>query len=209
MSNFGSDPQAFFDGVYQGTAPWDVGGPQPALMALLAEFPPLGPILDVGCGSGDLAIALAQQGYEVLGIDFVDAAITQARAKADTLPSETAHLLTFQIADGLRPSLLQRTFGAVVDSGFFHLFEPAPRDRFVEELAATLPAGGRYYLLAFAVDFPIPHVPRAVTVEEVQARFTAAQGWRILALRGAQFLSRVAPVPAVAACVERLQTDVT
>ena len=143
----------------------------------------------------------------MLGVDFVEAAIEQARAKAASLPPETRRLLQFQVADGLRPSLLQRPFGAVVDTGFFHLFEPEPRERFINELALILPPGGRYYLLAFAVDFPVPNMPRAVSEEEVRARFTAEGGWRILALRGAQFLSRVAPVPAVAACLERLPAD--
>jgi SAM-dependent methyltransferase len=207
VSRFGPDPRAFFEAVYQEAAPWDIGGAQPALVALLDEHPPTGTVLDVGCGSGDHAIALARRGLEVLGVDFVEAAIAQARAKAEALPPETARLLAFQVADALRPSLLQRPFGAVVDSGFFHLFEPEPRERFTAELAATLPPGGRYYLLAFAVDFPVPNMPRAVTEEEVRARFTAERGWRILALREAQFLSRVAPVPAVAACLERLPAD--
>lgn len=204
MSNFGPDPQAFFDGVYQGQVPWDIGGPQPALMDLLAEVPPSGPALDVGCGSGDLAIALAQGGLDVLGVDFVEAAIVHARAKAAALPPEVAGRLEFQVADALRPSLLGRTFGSVVDSGFLHLFDPEPRDRFVDELAAALPPGGRYYLLAFAVDFPIPNVPRAVTEDEVRARFTPERGWRIHVLRSVQFLSQVAPVPSTCACIERL-----
>lgn len=203
MSRFGPDPHAFFTGVYQGDAPWDIGGAQPALAAMLDEYPPGGLVLDVGCGSGDHAIALAQRGLRVLGVDFVEGAIAQARAKATALPPESARLLAFEVADALRPSLLQRPFGGVVDSGFLHLFEPEIRDRFVEELALALPPGGRYYLLAFAVDFPAPNVPRAVTEDEVRARFTAERGWHILALRSAQFLSRVATVPAVAACVER------
>ena len=62
MSRFGPDPQAFFDAVYRETAPWDVGGAQPALSDLLAAHPPTSPILDVGCGTGELAITLAVSG---------------------------------------------------------------------------------------------------------------------------------------------------
>lgn len=204
MSRFGSDPQSFFDAVYQQTPPWDIGGPQPALEALMDELPPPGPVLDVGCGSGDHAIALARRGLQVLGVDIVAAAIDQARAKAAALPTELAERLEFQVADALRPALLERRFGAVVDSGFLHLFEPEAADRFAEELAASLRPGGRYYLLAFAVQFDIPNVPRAITAEELQIRFTPERGWRILALREALFQNRVAATPAICACIERI-----
>lgn len=201
MSRFSPD---FFDSVYRETPPWDIAAAQPAILALLDEHPPEGPALDVGCGSGDHAVALAERGVQVLGVDVVEAAIAQARSRADALPPEAARLLEFQVGDALHPTLLQRRFGAVVDSGFFHLFEQDERDRFAHELAATLLPGGRYYLLAFAVEFPIANTPRLVSEDEVRARFTAEAGWRILTVRPAQFESRIAPVPAVAACIERL-----
>ena len=204
MSRFGPDPLAFFDAVYRETPPWDVGGPQPALEALFAEYPPVGPVLDVGCGSGDLAIAIARRGLPVLGIDFVEAAIAHARSKVRALPPDVARLLDFEVGDALRPSALIRSFGAVVDSGFLHLFEPEERDRFAADLAGALWPGGRYYLLAFAVTFPGPNSPREVTEAELRSRFTRAAGWEIRACRPAEFLSRVAPpVPATCACIER------
>ena len=204
MSRFGPDPHAFFEGVYQGDAPWDVGEAQPALAALFDEHPPADPVLDVGCGSGDLAIALARRGRQVLGVDFVEAAIAQARDKAAALPSEVASRLEFAVGDALRPSRLGRRFGAVVDSGFFHLFDGDDRDRFAGELAAALLPGGRYYLLAFGVEFAPTNSPRRITEAELRALFTAERGWRILALRPAEFQNRVAAVPAIAACMERL-----
>ncbi|NJN16228.1 MAG: class I SAM-dependent methyltransferase [Oscillochloris sp.] len=203
MSRFGSDPQAFFDAVYRNTPPWDIGGPQPALDALFDSYPPEAPILDVGCGSGDLAIGLAQRGHTVLGIDIVAAAIEAAQQKAAALPEAIADRVSFQVADALQPSQLQRRFGAVVDSGFLHLFNPQQGDRFLDEVAATLEPGGRYYLLAFAVEFDIPNVPRRISTAEVQARFTAERGWRILTVHEAAFHNRVAVTPATCACVER------
>jgi len=203
LARFVSDPLAFFKSVYRNIPPWDVGGPQPALSALFDEVPPMDPVLDVGCGSGDLAISLAQRGLQVTGVDFVEAAIAQAREKAAALPPEVANLVNFQVADALQPSLLQRQFGAVVDSGFLHLLDPVQSDRFSDDLALALLPGGRYYLLAFAIEFSISNAPRQVTAEELRARFTTEKGWHILDIRPAEFLSRVAaPTPAIRACIE-------
>ena len=208
MSRFGPDPLTFFTEVYRDTAPWDVGEAQPALAALLTAYPPSGPVLDVGCGTGDLAIALARRGLPVLGVDFVDAAIAEADTRAAVLPPEVRRRLAFRVADALQPSALKAgawgpPFGAVVDSGFLDLFEEAERDRFAADLARALRPGGRYYLLAFAVTFPGAHVPIAVDENEVRHRFSLATGWRLLHCAPATFTSRVAEVPAVAACIER------
>jgi ubiquinone/menaquinone biosynthesis C-methylase UbiE len=208
MRRFGPRPGAFFDDVYRDTPPWDIGGPQPALLEMVRRFPPGGLVLDIGCGSGDLAIALAEEGHEVLGIDFVPNAIDHALRKAVTLSPAVQGRLEFRVADALHPSRLGTPVRAVVDSGFFHLFDPDEGDRFVAELARTLSPGGRYYLLAFAVAFPIPHSPRGVTIEEVRERFTPAHGWRVLECQPAEFLNRIAaPVPATCVCVERLHDD--
>ncbi|HYC33982.1 MAG TPA: class I SAM-dependent methyltransferase [Gemmatimonadales bacterium] len=208
MSRFGPDPLAFFTEVYREPAPWDVGAAQPALDELLDLYPPAGPGLDVGCGTGDLAIALARREVPVLGVDFVEGAIAEARARAATLPADVRRRLAFRVADALRPSALEPSswgppFGAVVDSGFLHLFEEAERDRFAADLARVLRVGGRYYLLAFAVTFPGPQVPRAVEETELRRRFSAGAGWRVLHCAPATFASRVGDVPALAACLER------
>lgn len=175
------------------------------MSALLSKYPPVDPVLDVGCGSGDLSIYLAQLGYQVVGVDFVEAAIATAQARLSARSPEIARRVRFQVADALKPSLLQQRFGSVVDSGFFHLFNPDQCDHFVDELAFTLRPGGWYYLHAFAVEFPVPNVPRSITADEVQARFTPEKGWRIHDIQSVEFLSRVAPpVPAICACIERI-----
>lgn len=204
MGRFGPDPHAFFDSVYQEKAPWDIGQAQPAMIALLDDYPPQGPILDVGCGSGDLAIHLARLGHEVVGIDFVEAAIAEANAKRENLPPDVARLVRFDVADAKKPSLLG-TFGAVVDSGFLHLLDDDETDAFLIDLAQALVVGGRYYLHEFAVEFAAENVPRKVTEEELRSRFTEAKGWRIKDIRIVTFHSRVAPpVEAIAACIERI-----
>src|SRR5690606_28393734 len=207
MSRFGPDPLAFFEAVYRDPAPWDIGGPQPAMTELLEEYSPQGPVLDLGCGSGDLAIHLAANGLETLGIDFVEEAIAQARSKRATLASDIAARLEFCVADALQPSRLKRTFGAVVDSGFYHLFDSEQCTRCVDELASVLRPGGRCYLHEFAVTLHFPNVPRQITEAELWEEFAAEKDWRILTIRSGEFLSRVAPVPAIVACIEYVGTN--
>ncbi len=205
MSRFGSDPLIFFNSVYQNIAPWDIGAPQPAMAALIEKCPPANPILDLGCGSGDLAIYLAKLGHQVVGIDFVESAIKNAQDKVASLPNETAQLLRFQVADALKPTLLQEKFGAVFDSGFYHLFDPDQCEQLIDEVASILKPHGCYYLHEFAIEFPVPNVPRQISIDELQTRFMVEKGWRIKEIQTVEFLSRVAPpVPATCACIERL-----
>ncbi len=82
------------------------------------------------------------------------------------------------------------------------------------EVAQILLPGGRYYLHEFNVEFPLPNMPRKVDAQELQARFTADQGWQIREIQPVEFLSRVAPpVPAIsrvygtAACLNRSATQ--
>ncbi len=70
-----------FETMYKATAPWDIPGPQPALVTLQQAGEIRGSVLDAGCGTGEHALYLASQGHEVWGIDFVPLAIERAKAK--------------------------------------------------------------------------------------------------------------------------------
>lgn len=203
MSNF-ANPQDFFDTIYTTVAPWDIEAAQLALMELWDDFPPAAPALDLGCGTGDHVFALAEQGLDVTGIDFATSAIAQANERATALPPEIASRVTLETGDAFHLSQRAVRYATIVDSGFLHLFEQEPRNDFARELAAALLPGGRYYLLAFAVEFDLPNTPRKVTEDELRARFTPEAGWRILTIRPAHFRNRIAATPAIAACIERL-----
>jgi len=205
LGRFGNDPQAFFDRVYSAVAPWEVGGAQPDMARMLADYPPADPVLDLGSATGDLAISLARQGHSVVGLEFVQTAVDQARLKASDLPAEIRARLRFEVGDATCPSALGVSFGTVLDSGFIHLLDPQETDDFVADLRKALAPGGRYYLHEFAVEFPIENVPRAISEDEIRARFNPDTGWRVIDVRSATFLNLVAqPTPAIVACIERL-----
>lgn len=205
MGRFGDDPHAFFGQVYADVAPWEIGGAQPDMARILEEYPPVDPVLDLGSATGDLAISLALRGHDVVGLEFVQVAVDQARGKASALPPQVAARLRFEVGDASRPSALGVRFGSVLDSGFMHLLDPLETDRFVADLRDAIAPGGRLYLHEFAIEFPIPNVPRAITEDEIRSRFSAAMRWRVVEVRAAVFHNRIAqPTPAVVACIERL-----
>jgi 2-polyprenyl-3-methyl-5-hydroxy-6-metoxy-1,4-benzoquinol methylase len=63
------------------------GEPYPELIDFLTNYPKKGKLLDLGCGQGRDAIALAKLGYEVLGVDYSKVGIDQMNtiAKAENL----------------------------------------------------------------------------------------------------------------------------
>lgn len=53
-------------------------------------------VLDVGCGTGNHALTLAEAGFNVVGIDFAPGMLKKAKAKAARLPQAS---VTFEQAD--------------------------------------------------------------------------------------------------------------
>lgn len=72
-----------------------------------------GPILDVGCGTGRVAMVLAADGHEVVGVDVSAPMLQVAERHRASLPAGTAARLTFQQGDMTRLSL-GREFGLVI-----------------------------------------------------------------------------------------------
>src|SRR5881296_4444884 len=171
----------FFDAMYEGTPPWDIGRPQREFVRLEAAGELKGSVLDIGCGTGENVLFLAGHGHEVWGIDFAPTAIEKAKAKA----KQRGLKVTFRVSDALQLQKLGRTFDAVIDSGLFHTFDDGDRSRFPRSLASVLPPGGRYLMMCFSEREPGDWGPRRVTQAEVRAAFRS--GWRVEWIREARF----------------------
>ena len=72
-----SGPPLRWNDIYSGRAS-DYEAPDADLLAIAEGLPP-GRALDVGCGAGGLAAALAERGWQVTGIDIAERAIAAAR----------------------------------------------------------------------------------------------------------------------------------
>ena len=171
-----------FDAAYAGIPPWDIGRPQQIYVELAQTGNIQGSVLDVGCGTGENALYLAQQGHEVWGIDSAPTAIQKAQAKAFA----RGITITFRVADALQLQELGRTFETVIDSGLFHVFSDEERPLFVKSVASVLKPGGTYYLLCFSdqESFSGPG-PRHVSQAEIYATFR--EGWRVNDIRATRF----------------------
>ncbi|WP_367388580.1 class I SAM-dependent methyltransferase [Lewinella sp. LCG006] len=77
------------------------GAPYPELIAFYASMEKKGRLLDVGCGQGRDAIALAKLGYEVVGIDYSEVGIGQLNeiAKKEKLPLKGIVLDMYSYSD--------------------------------------------------------------------------------------------------------------
>ena len=165
--------QRFDDAYKTHTAPWVIGEPQPAIVALEQTGRIRGRVLDAGCGLGEHTILLTALDYDVLGIDFAPSAVAQARANAEAKGVDAR----FEVADatdlGGEP-----TYDTVVDSALFHLFGDADRERYVRSLHAVLRSGGLVHVLALS-DAGSGFGPQ---VSEATIREAFGTGWDVEAL---------------------------
>jgi len=174
----------FFESVYHGEPPWDIGRPQKEYIQLEQAGEIVGSVLDVGCGTGENALYLAGHGHEVWGIDFIPTAIQKAQEKA-----AQRHLTaTFLVLNALELHTFGRMFDTVIDSGLFHVLGDEERPLFVDNLATVMERGGTYFMLCFSELEPGDYGPRRVTQAEIKKSFQ--DGWRINYIRPAVMESR-------------------
>jgi SAM-dependent methyltransferase len=128
-----------------GDAPWDIGRPDSNLIQAVLTVP-ISPCkaLDIGCGTGDNAIWLSQQGFRVTGIDHSEVAIEKARQKVSTDNASCE----FRVHDILTNQVEGGPFGFAFDRGCFHVLgSDKERGRFAEKVSSHLEKGGLWLSL--------------------------------------------------------------
>lgn len=181
-------PDLDFEQVYRdgaGGVPWDIGEPQPALAELVDAGWCVGRVLDIGCGTGELGLALAARGHEVTGVDLAPTAIAAARRKA----AERGLAAEFVVADATELSGYDAHFDTVLDSGLLHCLPPPAQRRYVDVLDRISRPAARVAVLCFA-DVPGARTPDRGRLTERGLRALFA-GWAVEALEAADILGHI------------------
>lgn len=159
MDAFGS-MASLYDGEYR-----DFSADVDLYLARLAEARVRGPVLELACGSGRVAVPLAVAGYRVTGLDLSAPMLDRARRRRRALPPEVAMRLRFSRQD-MRDFHFPRRFAAAVIafSGLALLPEAADRTACLRGVATHLDPGAPLLLDLPAPTTPGPQAaPRTVT----------------------------------------------
>ena len=122
---------------------WHLSRTSPELLEALADgwIAPPARVLDLGCGLGVELAALADRGFQAVGIDTSAVAVERARR---------AHPeVEFVVGDVLAMPFEAESFDAIIDRGCFHTLAGADRSRYEREAWRVLRPGGRFLLRAF------------------------------------------------------------
>jgi len=133
-----------------GDTPWNAGQPDFNLIEVVTKNPILScKVLDIGCGTGDNSIWLAQNRFQVIGTDISDIAIEKAKEKASKANVEC----DFIHVDFLKNKIEGAPFGFVFDRGCFHSFgSEDDRRRFAQNVATHLEEAGRWLTIVGNAD---------------------------------------------------------
>jgi len=128
-----------WDGRYRGVEPpWDTGRPSAELQRRLAEFP-VAPCraIEPGCGTGSSAVWLAQQGFEITGIDISPIAIERAKKRA----GEASMAIQFLTADVTNLPDLGAPFEFFFDRGCYHAVRRNDGGGYLREIERIIAPG--------------------------------------------------------------------
>jgi SAM-dependent methyltransferase len=128
-----------------GSAPWDIGKPDFNLIQIVTTTP-IAPCkaLDIGCGTGDNAIWLSQQGFNVVAVDTSEIAIEKAREKT----AKATVTCKYAVLNFLKSHVEGAPFAFAFDRGCFHTVDsPQDRQSFAEQVNHHLGENGLWLSL--------------------------------------------------------------
>jgi SAM-dependent methyltransferase len=161
--------------LYTSPPPWDIGRPQPALLALADAGSIRGRVLDAGCGTGEHVLMAADLGLDATGVDLASTALHTATEKA----RDRGRTARFLLRDARTLADLGESFDTVLDCGLFHILDDNDRLTYVDSPRSAVAPGGRYFMLCFSDQQPSEGRARVHRVTRGEITSSFADGWRV------------------------------
>jgi 2-polyprenyl-3-methyl-5-hydroxy-6-metoxy-1,4-benzoquinol methylase len=128
--------------------PWNLPEP-PRLLVEMVESGKIKPcrVVDLGCGAGNHAVWLAEQGFDVTGIDISREAVGHAVALASR-KGVTCRFVAVDLLGDLKE--FQSAFDLAYDWELLHHVFPEDRPRYLRNVYSLLRPGGSYFSICFS-----------------------------------------------------------
>jgi cyclopropane fatty-acyl-phospholipid synthase-like methyltransferase len=140
-----------------------------------------GRALDVGCGAGREAIYLAENGFDVIGVDISPTAIGMAQKAALAAGVEA----DFRVDDVTEMTSVSGKFDLIVDYGTLNDLNEAQRDAYMTHVFPLAAENSHFVLMCFDKKLPEEEIERRFGgyyhVERVTSK-SEVGGWRTISI---------------------------
>ena len=147
-----------------------------------------GRFLDLGTGSGTQASQLAKLGFEVVGTDISENAISKAK--------ETSKEVKFFVDNFLHSRLPDHSFDFVLDRGCFHVFDQYQRRDYMREIKRIMRDGAVLFLKVMSKeekDLPGEEDPYRFSKNDIISAFE--NGFEINSIKPTVYYGTLDPLP--------------
>ncbi len=136
----------FYEVIYRYfRAPWDVPAREELVSLVESGHVKPGSVIDLGCGTGENAVYLAQKGFNVTGVDYAEAAIEKARVRA----KDACVQVNFIVDDLTNLLHVSGTFDFLLDYGVLDDLRSRQRGLYLRSMLRLTHPGSHYLLWGF------------------------------------------------------------
>ena len=158
-----------------------------------------GKFLDLGTGPGTQAIQLDKLGFDATGSDISKNAIEKAQQLSSNV--------SFVVDDILNSSFLDNTFDYILDRGCFHVFEPALREKYLNQIKRILKNDGMLFLKVMSTEekgLPDEEGPHKFSQQEVLDTFE--KDFEVIEIKPTVYYGTLDPLPKALFAVIKLNS---